>query len=110
MIVRLYAIFDSASGVYDGPFRCKTDGEARRMFIDIASDAEHPIGKHPADYTLMCVGKWNDGTGHVMAEGPSKIINGLEAVASAQKVDEGQIDAFLGANGLQRDDLENVDA
>lgn len=94
MIVKLYAIFDSASGVYDGPFRSKTDGEAQRMFIDICADADHPIGKHPDDYTLMRVGKWNDGTGHLAAEGPVKVINGIEAVAYHRDVDNTKLVEF----------------
>ena len=56
----LYAIFDTASGVYDGPWKARTDAEAIRMFSNIAVDADHPIGQHPEDYSLVQVGEFKD--------------------------------------------------
>ena len=47
MRLNVYCIFDRASGVYDRPWCARSDAEAVRSFTDIASDAEHPIGKHP---------------------------------------------------------------
>ena len=56
MNMKLYAIFDSASGVYDGPFKARGHGEIMRMFGDIALDASHPVGKHPEHFSLYIVG------------------------------------------------------
>ena len=36
MIVKLYAVLDSASGVYDGPVPAHTDLIAMRNFTDVA--------------------------------------------------------------------------
>lgn len=83
MKVSLYAIFDRASGIYDGPFPGQSDGQVVRGFTDMANNPEHNIGKHPEDYTLFKVGTWNDGTGEVEDIVSEKLINGGEAVAAA---------------------------
>lgn len=92
MKVSLYAVFDRASGIYDGPHPGSADGQMIRNFTDMANNEEHPIGKHPADYTLFRVGTWNDGTGEVTDEVSEKLINGLEAVAMSGMPDEARED------------------
>ncbi len=101
MIVSLYAIYDSASGVYDGPFPGTADGAVSRNFSDMCLNADHPIGKHPDCYTLFRVGSWNDGTGEVADIDPLKLMNGVEAVAAARTVNGAQMTIFdpKGPNG-----------
>lgn len=81
----LYAIIDTASGVYDGPFKGISDGQMIRVFSDLCMDAEHPIGAHPEDYSLIKVGNWNEGTGEINDLQNMTMITGLEAVANARK-------------------------
>lgn len=84
----LYAVIDTASGIYDGPIPGQTDGQMTRSFSDMALNADHPIGQHPEDYALIKVGVWNDGTGEVTDLQNMTLITGLEAVANARsKVD-----------------------
>ena len=52
----VFAVFDSASGVYDRPFVSRAEGEAVRGFADIAKDDTHPIGKHPEHFSLFRIG------------------------------------------------------
>lgn len=85
MIHKMYAIFDTASGVYDRPFVMQAHGQAIRAFGDIASDAEHPIGKHPEDYSLFYVSDWNDNTAEFVAVDKVCLATGLEAVAESRK-------------------------
>ena len=61
----MYAVYDTAAGVYDRPFVGRSDGEAVRSFQDIANDKEHPIGKHPEHYSLHSVGVYDDNTGDI---------------------------------------------
>ena len=82
----MYAIFDRASGIYDRPFPSRSDAEASRAFSDIAVAADHPIGQHPDDYTLFEVGIWDDNAGELVGTSPRKVINGVEAVSSSQRV------------------------
>jgi hypothetical protein len=84
----LYAVIDTASGIYDGPIPGVADAHMIRSFCDMAIDAEHPIGKHPEHFALIKVGIWNDGTGEVEDIQNTTMITGLEAVAASRSPDE----------------------
>ena len=68
MIVKLYAVLDSASGVYDGPVPAQADGVAVRNFTNLALDRNSPIGKNPEHFSLWRVGAWDDAKGEVVPE------------------------------------------
>ena len=85
MKLNLYAVIDTASGVYDGPMPGKADGHMIRAFSDMACSDEHQIGKHPEDYALIKVGIWNDGTGELEDLQNITLITGLEAVANSRQ-------------------------
>ena len=80
----MYAVFDTASGVYDGPIPGVSNAHMVRHFSDMATNPEHPIGQHPEDYSLVLIGVWNDGTGEVTNIPNETLITGLEAVAAAK--------------------------
>jgi len=88
----IYSIFDQASGLYARPFTTQSDGEAIRSFTDVGCDAEHPIGKHPADYTLFRLGIFDDNTGKLTDEANTHLGNALERVASTQNVNKDNLD------------------
>ena len=93
MIVNLYAIYDRASGVYDGPLRGQTDDVVKRQFVDMCVASDHPVSQHPEDYTLFKVGSWNDGTGELIDVVPEKLMNGAEAVTLSRKVNGAELRA-----------------
>lgn len=66
MKVKVYAVLDSASGVYDGPVPCNADGVALRNFENMAKRKDSPIGMNPECYSLWRVGEWNDATGEIV--------------------------------------------
>ena len=80
----LYAVIDTATGIYDGPIPGHSDAQMSRSFCDMAVNAEHPIGQHPEHYALIKVGCWNDGTGECEDYQNMTIITGLEAVANSR--------------------------
>jgi hypothetical protein len=94
MKVNLYAVIDTATGIYDGPIPSQADGAAVRNFSDMALNKDHPIGKHPEHYALIKVGTWNDGTGEIEDLQNMTLVTGLEAVANSQKVKEGSLVEF----------------
>lgn len=94
MRMNVYSVFDRASGVYDRPWCAHSDQAAARSFSDVACDADHPVGKHPDDFTLFRVGTWHDESGEIGAQVPEKVINGAEAVAQARKVSPGSLKAI----------------
>lgn len=94
MKLNIYSIFDVASGAYLRPFFMQSDGQATRSFGDIAQDADHEIGKHPADYTLFKVGLFDDNSGEIVAWSPEKIATALELVSQAKNPVPGSLKTF----------------
>ena len=90
----LYAIFDRASGIYDGPLRGQADGVVVRQFCDMCVGGEHEVAKHPEDFTLFKIGVWNDGTAEIESVSPEKLINGAEAIAQSKKVNGAELKAI----------------
>lgn len=70
MIVKMYAVLDSASGIYDGPVPAHTDGVAMRNFTNLAENPDSKIGMNPEHFSLWYVGSWNDATGNVIPAEP----------------------------------------
>ena len=91
MRFNFYTVFDVCSGVYDRPFPCHSDMEAKRLFSDIAVDAEHPIGKHPEHFTLFRIGTYENTTGELVGEPAASVCTALECVAEAQKITKGSL-------------------
>lgn len=89
MLLSLYAVYDSASKVYDRPWCARSDGEALRAFGDIANDVNHPIGKHPEHYKLFKIGSFDDNSGIVDSDVPVHMMNAHEAVTAHQRPDSG---------------------
>lgn len=88
MKLNVYSIFDTASGLYSRPFFTSSDAEALRSFSDIATDAEHPIGKHPKDYTLFRIGTFDDNKGHIHNEDNESLATALELIAKTRTVNQ----------------------
>lgn len=64
MEMNLYTIYDLKAEYYMAPVMLRSDSEALRMFDDLCGDESHPVGKHPADYVLYYLGRYDqyDGT------------------------------------------------
>ena len=90
----LYAVIDTASGIYDGPMPLNSDAVAERGFCDAVAGGESALAKHPGDFAMVKVGIWNDGTGEVEDIQNTTIITGLEAVARNRKVEKGSLIEF----------------
>ncbi len=86
MNLNIYCIFDTAAGAYMRPFFAQSDAEATRSFTDIATDAEHPIGAHPEDYSLNRIGTYNDQTAWINAEKTQCLATALERVAATRQI------------------------
>ena len=87
MKMNSYSVYDTATAAYMRPFFMQSDGQALRAFTDLATDAEHDIGKHPEHYSLVRLGTFDDNTGDFNNEKNSTITTGLQAVANSRKID-----------------------
>lgn len=75
----LVCVYDSKAEVFFDPWTARTRGEAARQFATMVEDPQNGmLHKHPADYTLMALGEWDEFTGgiHVLMT-PEAIMNGL---------------------------------
>lgn len=56
----VFAVYDSAAEAYGLPFFLKSTGEAVRSFQDATNDPKSQLSKHPADFTLFEIGRYNE--------------------------------------------------
>lgn len=69
MKVKLFAIYDSVSGIYDGPSACINEQVALRDFKHMAQDDRTKIGRNPEHFSLWVVGAYDDSTGLPSSDG-----------------------------------------
>lgn len=81
----LFTIFDTASGVYDGPFRARTDQEAVRHFTNLVLNPETAVGRNPEDFYLVRCGVWDDVKGQVSPEDCETLVTALEVVSQQRR-------------------------
>lgn len=66
---------------YLPPFFLPTDGMATRTFADCVQSDSHQFGQHPHDYTLFCVGTFDDSAGQFIINERSQMLgNGVEFI------------------------------
>ena len=79
MIIRIYAIHDKAAEAFGSPLFFQTDAMAERAFTQAINDDANQYGKSPEDFTLFCIGDYDDESGQLIpAEINGKIGNGLQ--------------------------------
>lgn len=107
---KVFCIFDEKAAAYLLPFFLPTEGMATRGFEDAVMDREHMFGKHPEDYTLMCLGDFDDGKAKFSPyEIPRAVVNGRELLELRQRRENKgspQPDLFGSGNGAAERDRE----
>lgn len=100
MLTNAYTLYDAKALVYSPPFYCSAHGQAVRMCMELASDPSTTVGRHPADFTLYCIGQFNDALGCLLpAEVREHISDILPLVPKRQHDFFGQPDQ---ANGSEK--------
>lgn len=88
MLLNAYTLYDIKALTYSPPFYCSAHGQAVRMVLDLANDNNTMVGRHPADYTLFCIGQFNDATGGLLpAENREHIADAITLVTVRQQRD-----------------------
>jgi len=100
MLHKIFTIHDSKAGAYLPPFILPREEMARRTFGDCINSPDHQFGNHPDDYTLFCLGVFDDEIAQYQLDTPKSLGNGLEYVRtdSLNQATEGLSDAEK-ANG-----------
>lgn len=78
---KVYSIYDSAAKAFMQPFYQAGKGTAFRAFQDVVNTKDHPIHKHPKDYTLFELGEFDDETaGFVFHTAPERVVSAVEVL------------------------------
>ena len=65
----LYSIFDSTTQLFEAPFVDINNGSALRRIQDLMMrNPDSPYAKFPDDFSLMCIGTWNEETANVYTD------------------------------------------
>ena len=111
MLLNVYSVYDSAVCAYGRPFFLQADGQALRVFEDVCVSADSDIAKHPKDYSLFRIGRFNDNEGRLIAEDRVCLITAIEAVAKSRVVLPAQPGLFeqvsVASNGAKVGDFAN---
>lgn len=65
MIQKLFTIYDNKARCYQSIFMAPTLPAGMRMFADAISDPNSSLARHPADFTLVEVGTFDERLGNV---------------------------------------------
>lgn len=79
MLTNAYSVYDNKALVYGTPFYGPTDGFAVRAFTELANDPNTTVGRHPGDFSLFCVGSFDDQ--HAVLTGLSPVRHVVDATA-----------------------------
>jgi len=65
MLVNVYAIYDSKAAAYLQPWFCQNHNLAFRNIERACKNPQSPFAEFPGDFTLFCVGEFDDLTGRI---------------------------------------------
>lgn len=83
VILQIYGVYDEKAKSYLDPFYFGHDGEALRKFSDVIQNDQSPIAKHPGDYSMYKLGKFDSNSGHITADqNPQFLAKALDFVKS----------------------------
>lgn len=83
MKMEVFTVYDKAVLAYMQPFYARHVGEAIRSFTELANNPETNVGRHPTDFTLFHLGRYDDGTGLFEGNAPARVIDASEVVRDA---------------------------
>lgn len=63
MILKVFAVYDSKAEAYFPPFYESTHATGIRQFSNKVGTPNHPWAQHPEDFSLFCVGSFDDQNG-----------------------------------------------
>ncbi|QCQ84725.1 nonstructural protein [Blackfly microvirus SF02] len=67
MLLNAYTLYDNKALVYSPPFFASAHGQAVRLVMEVAQDTNTTVGRHPSDFTLYCIGLFDDAAGSLLS-------------------------------------------
>lgn len=85
----MFTIQDAAADAYLTPFFLHREAMAKRQFADCINDNRHQFGKHPAHYTLVLIGEFDDTNGEIKKYTTVKPLgNGINYIVNESDPDQ----------------------
>lgn len=63
MKYKTFAVFDSKAGVFSHQWNSHNAATAVRRFAEDVNNEQHPVAKHPEDFTLFEIGEYDEEKG-----------------------------------------------
>lgn len=83
MIYQVFAVKDDKAAAFALPFFLPRMEVALRSFKDAMKDPKHDMSRHPEDYSLWCLGEFDDNLGAMMPVEPVLVARAADEVAKA---------------------------
>lgn len=81
----LYSIYDEKACAYANPFQMENDLTAIRAARGTMQDKNTMIYQHANDYTMYCIGTFNDATGILEPEKPLRFVIKMDTLKEAKE-------------------------
>lgn len=85
MKLNAYVVYDAKTLVYGVPFFAPTDGSAIRSMQELSNDLNTTVGRHPTDFSLWCVGSYEDQNGQLVSVTPLRHVVDANALLQRQE-------------------------
>ncbi len=83
MLHKIYSVFDEKANAYALPYFIASEGLALRAFSDACNDKNTSLNKHPVDYTLWCLGEYDDNSGAIISEKPRYVAKAVDFIPAS---------------------------
>lgn len=88
MKMRVYAVLDKQVEAFLPPLCFRSEGEAKRSFIDACAAEQSQLSRHKADYSFCFLGYYDDNLGSFDCGAPVVVLEGATALSSASPSEE----------------------
>lgn len=87
---QLFTVYDNKARAYQQIFMAPTLAAGMRAFSDVVQDPNTSLAKHPADYTLVQVGEFNENSGILTPKpgGPFPVASAKDFIPDQQQIFE----------------------
>lgn len=83
MIYQVFAVKDDKAAAFALPFFMPRMEVALRGFRDACQNTEHDMYRHPEDYSLYCLGEFDDNLGQLLPADPVLVARAIDCVPGA---------------------------
>lgn len=84
-MLEIFSSYDEKLQGYNLPFFMPKKAQAIRHFSDGINDPSTQISKHPGDYTLICLGTFDEETG-IIEHKKETLCNGIDVLKSETEI------------------------